>query len=177
MSQMNLTKLTLTQRHEYELDKMTLQLPSKVGLSVSGFWKSTNIKTNLSYAYYYRDMKWQWDYTHRKTKIDSTKEIIKTEDGQDSLFVSHSQYGFTLKRAQLVNMGFDFDGWHWNLGAMFWEETGVIHKNYTSTWDLPNVYPLFSFGWRSWLGNHLELDISLITLPESLFKTSVRYQF
>ncbi|MBF0430085.1 MAG: hypothetical protein HQK83_02310 [Fibrobacteria bacterium] len=171
VGKLNLTKLTLTKKVTNEIYDVELQLPSRVGVSLhtSLSW----LKLNFDYAWYYRGLSLTYKHRSQKAAFDTTyNDIVAAADGSDSLITENSTGRLGSQLQHKGAIGINLFGFFLNAGAYYGEP--IFYENSREI-DV-KVMPILNLGYTFEIRDKYIFDVSLISLPLAILKTTVRYR-
>ncbi len=174
---MNLTKLTLTQRFKNTVDSAYISLPWDVAASFRASLGPVQI--NVDYTYFLRNLGIAFSVSDSDDVYDKeAKDLQKAADGSDSVEVSRNRQAFRIELRQQIAVGLQID--------QIWVHFGLLDYRFNqplideaAAWKpegLPFV-PTLNLGYFFPIGPKFKVTVSLLAFPVSLFKTSVEYRY
>jgi hypothetical protein len=178
VSEINASKISLTQYNAYEIEKIKLRRASKLGTALSFRWKKHN-RANFSYGRTIKRPMLSYYYKFDRTFLDpNTKEVVLDAQGNDSLKSDYKLVRFLPDYTDYLHFGLDFHNFNFGIGIQRWNglERTIGWRRTLLLGDIPLI-PEFGLGYTFVIGPALKIDFSALALPESLFKTSLKYEF
>jgi hypothetical protein len=172
VSKLNLTKLTLTKKVTNELSNVSLQLPARLGVSFCVDYQ--RFKLNLDYAWYYKDMELSYFHKATKTAFDPhLNDVILNADNTDSVNVKTDSGELGSHLTHKAALGLYLWGFFLNAGTYIGKPS-IFYAN-NMEMDM-RFMPIFNVGYSFRPRSRITADFSLIQLPMTVFKTTLKYK-
>jgi len=177
MDNLNLTKLTLTQKFSSTMDSVRILLPWDLAASLRT--SLGMVKINLDYTYFLRDLGIAYNMEESEDVYDKeTKDFRLNAEGGDSVATTGHRESYRVSLRQQVALGLQIDQVWIHLGLLDYRFRQPLIDE-AAAWkpDFLPFVPTLNMGYFFPIGPRFNVTVSLLAFPVSLFKTSVEYRY